>query len=71
MQDMGKLIRYHDFPKEGTLSVKRLNVVKESVEKGSKKQKGCCVKHICDKCEETVNCWLGEAEKRERKAMQK
>ncbi len=71
MQDMGKLIRYHDFPKEGTLSVTRLNVVKESVEEGSKKQKGCCVKHMCVKCEETVNCWLGETDKRERRAMQK
>ncbi len=40
MQDMGKLIRYHDFPKERTLSVTRLNVVKESVEKGSRNGKG-------------------------------
>ncbi len=71
MQDMGKLIRYHDFPKEGTLSVTRLNVVKESVEEGSTKQKGCCVKHMCDRCEKTVNCWVGEADKRERRAMQK
>ncbi len=71
MQDMGKLIKYHDFPKEGTLSVTRLNVVKESVEEGSKKQKGYCVKHMCGKCEETVNCWMGEAGKRGRRAMQK
>ncbi len=71
MQDMGKLIRYHDFPKEGTLSVTRLNVVKESVEEGSTKQKGCCVKHMCDRCERTVNCWVGEADKRERRAMQR
>jgi len=39
MQDMGKLIRYHDFSKEGTLSVTRLNVVKESVERKVKKKK--------------------------------
>uniref|UniRef100_A0A9J8CJW6 ribonuclease H n=1 Tax=Cyprinus carpio carpio TaxID=630221 RepID=A0A9J8CJW6_CYPCA len=71
MQDIGKLIKYHDFPKEGTLSVTRLNVVKESVEEGSKTQKGCCVKHMCGKCEETVNCWIEEADKRERRAMQK
>ncbi len=71
MQDMGKLIRYHDFPKEGTLSVTKLNVVQESVEEGSKKQKGCCVKHMCYKCEQTVNCWMGEADKWERRAMQK
>ncbi len=61
---MGKLIRYHDFPKEGTLSVTRLNLVKESVEEGSTKQKGCSVKHMCDKCEKTVNWWVGEADKR-------
>lgn len=56
MQDMGKLIKYHGFPKEGTLSVKRLKAVKESVEEESERQKGCCVKHMCEKCEQTVNC---------------
>lgn len=71
MQDMGKLIKYHGFPKEGTLSVKRLKAVKESVEEGSERQKGCCVKHMCEKCEQTVNCWIEEADRRERRAMQK
>ncbi len=27
--------------------------------------------HMCVKCEETVNCWLGEVDKRERRAMKK
>jgi len=26
---------------------------------------------MCVKCEETVNCWLGEVDKRERRAMKK
>ncbi|KAI2645312.1 Semaphorin-4A [Labeo rohita] len=56
---------------EGTLSATRLRVVKESVEEGSEKQKGCCVKHVCGKCERAVDCWIREADKRERKAMQK
>ncbi len=30
---LAPVLQYHDFPKEGTLSVTRLNVVKESVEK--------------------------------------
>ncbi len=68
MQDMGKLIRYHDFSKEGTLSVTRLNVVKESVEEGSTKQKGCCVKHMCDRCEKTVNCWVGGGRQKGKKS---
>lgn len=72
MQDIEKLIKYHDFPEEGTLSVTRLTVVKESTEEGNKTQAGCCRrKHVCVKCKQTVNCWLHEAEKRERKAMQK
>ncbi len=29
------------------------------------------MKHMCVKCEETVNCWLGEVDKRERRAMKK
>ncbi|KAL1270829.1 hypothetical protein QQF64_029845 [Cirrhinus molitorella] len=31
----------------------------------------CCKKHVCKDCEATVNCWLREAERRERKSMQK
>lgn len=53
------------------MSVKRLKEVKESVEEGSERQKGCCVKHMCEKCEQTVNCWIEEADRRERRAMQK
>lgn len=37
MLNIEKLIKYHDFPKEGTLSKVRLNVVKESVEKNNEK----------------------------------
>ncbi len=29
------------------------------------------MKHVCDKCEETVNCWLQEVDKRERREMKK
>ncbi len=56
MQDIEKLIKHHDFPKEGTLSLTRLKVVRDSVEQSSekkkkkKKQPGCCcrcVKHVC------------------------
>ncbi|KAL0147087.1 hypothetical protein M9458_057611 [Cirrhinus mrigala] len=71
MQDMDKLVKYHDFPKEGTLSAARLRVVKESIEEGSEKQKGCCARHVCGKCEQVVDCWIREADRRERKAMQK
>ena len=34
-----ELIKYHDFPKEGTLSVTRLTAVRDSVEEGSEKNK--------------------------------
>ncbi len=74
MQDTEKLIKHHDFPEEGTLSLTRLKVVRDSVEQSSDKQPGCCckcVKHVCKKCEQTVDCWLKEADKRERKQMQK
>ncbi len=74
MQDIEKLIKHHDFPEEGTLSLTRLKVVRDSVEQSSDKQPGCCckcVKHVCKKCEQTVDCWLKEADKRERKQMQK
>ncbi len=73
MQDIEKLIKHHDFPKEGTLSLTRLKVVRDSVEQSSDKQPDCCckcVKHVCKKCEQTVDCWLKEAGKRERKQMQ-
>ncbi len=63
MQDIEKLIKHHDFPKEGTLSLTRLKVVRYSVEQSSDKQPGCCckcVKHVCKKCEQTVDCWLKE-----------
>ncbi len=69
MQDIEKLIKHHDFPEEGTLSLTRLKVVRDSVEQGSDKQPGCCckcVKHVCKKCEQTVDCWLKEADKREK-----
>ncbi len=49
MQDIEKLIKHHDFPEEGTLSLTRLKVVRDSVEQGSDKQPGCCckcVKHV-------------------------
>ncbi len=45
-----KLIKHHDFPEEGTLSLTRLKVVRESVEQSSDKQPGCCckcVEHVC------------------------
>ncbi len=74
MQDIEKLIKHHDFPEEGTLSLTRLKVVRDSVEQSSDKQPGCCckcVKHVWKKCEQTVDCWLKEADKRERKQMQK
>ncbi len=74
MQDIEKLIKHHDFPKEGTLSLTKLKVVRDSVEQSSDKQPGCCckcVKHVCKRCEQTVDCWLKEADKRERKQMQK
>ncbi len=48
--------------------------MRDSVEQSSDKQPGCCckcVKHVCKKCEQTVDCWLKEADKRERKQMQK
>ncbi len=76
MQDIEKLIKHHDFPEEGTLSLTRLKVVRDSVEQGSNKQPGCCckcVKNVCKKCEQTVDgwlkevdCWLKEADKREK-----
>ncbi len=74
MQDIEKLIKHHDFPKEGTLSLTKLKVVRDSVEQSSDKQPGCCckcVKHVCKRCEQTVDCWLKEAVKRERKQVQK
>ncbi len=74
MQDIEKLIKHHDFPEEGTLSLTRLKVVRDSVEQSSEKQPGCCckcVKHVCKKCEQTVDCWLKEEDKRERKQVQK
>ncbi len=72
--DIEKLIKHHDFPEEGTLSLTRLKVVRDSVEQSSDKQPGCCckcVKHVCKKCEQTVDCWLKEVDKRERKQVQK
>ncbi|XP_016333388.1 uncharacterized protein LOC107681588, partial [Sinocyclocheilus anshuiensis] len=30
-----------------------------------------CVRHVCKGCEQTISCWLEEAERRERKQMQK
>ena len=73
MIDIQKLIKYHDFPEAGTLSKIRLNVVEESVEKNKGKQRGCCVcvKHVCNNCERTIMCWVEEADRRERKQMQK
>lgn len=72
MRGIEGLIKYHDFPIEGTLSVTRLTVVKDSVVEGREKQKGCCcAKHVCVDCKPTILCWLEEAERRERKSMQK
>ncbi len=70
MQDIEKLIKYHDFPKEGTLSLTKLKVVRDSVEQSSEKQPGCCckcVKHVCKKCEQTVDCWLKEVDRKGKK----
>ncbi len=56
------------------MSLTKLKVVRDSVEQSSDKQPGCCckcVKHVCKRCEQTVDCWLKEADKRERKQMQK
>ncbi len=72
--DIEKLIKHHDFPEEETLSLTRLKVVRDSVEQSSEKQPGCCckcVKHVCKKCEQTVDCWLKEVDKRERTQVQK
>ncbi|KAI2645688.1 50S ribosomal protein L3 [Labeo rohita] len=71
MLDIEKLIKYHEFPREGTLSVAKLKAVKKSVKEGSKVPRRCCARHVCKECEATVNCWLREAERRERKALQK
>ncbi len=71
MQDIEKLIKHHDFPKEGTLSLTKLKVVRDSVEQSSEKQPGCCckcVKHVCKKCEQTVDCWLKEVDKGRKKS---
>ncbi len=38
MQDIEKLIKHHDFPKEGTLSLTKLKVVRDSVEQSSDNQ---------------------------------
>ncbi len=40
MQDIEKLIKHHDFPEEGTLSLTKLKVVRDSVEQSSDKQPG-------------------------------
>ncbi len=83
--DIEKLIKHHDFPEEGTLSLTRLKVVRDSVEQSSDKQPGCCCKCVKNvlkmyvkKCEQTVDCWLKEVDcwlkevdKRERKQVQK
>ncbi len=80
--DIEKLIKHHDFPEEGTLSLTKLKVVRDSVEQSSDKcVKHVCkkfVKHVCKKCEQTVDgwlkevdCWLKEVDKRERKQVQK
>ncbi|MGL5566539.1 MAG: hypothetical protein ACRDC4_12525, partial [Plesiomonas sp.] len=71
MGDITKLIKYHDFPEEGTLSNTRLKMVKLSVQEGSDKTKGCGRKHVCGNCERTINCWVEEAENRERKMTKK
>jgi len=64
MQD--RLIKYHDFPGEGTLGTTRFRVVRESVEQSSEAQKGCCgcARHGCGiiLCEQTVDVWLEEAD---------
>lgn len=72
MLDIEKLIKYHDFPEEGTLSKIRLNVVKKSIKKSSEKQQSCCgcFRHVCKECEQTIDCWIEEADRRERKQMQ-
>lgn len=46
LKGIKELIKYHDFPEEGTLSVTRLTAVQESVEEGPE-QKGCCVRRVC------------------------
>lgn len=72
LQDIDKLIKYHDFPVEGTFSVTWLKIIKEDVEAGNQVKVGCWKrKHVCVNCGQTVNCWLQEAEKRERKTLQK
>ncbi|RXN37881.1 hypothetical protein ROHU_001636 [Labeo rohita] len=64
MLDIEKLIKYHEFPREGTLSVAKLKAVIKSVEEGSEVPRRCCARHVCKECEATVNCWLREAERR-------
>jgi len=43
MQDIEKLIKHHDLPREGTLTATRLKVLRESVEQDSEKLKVFCV----------------------------
>ena len=45
--------------------------MRDSVEEGSEKQKGCCVRRVCGDCTKTIMDWLDEAERKERKMMQK
>ncbi|MGL5901089.1 MAG: hypothetical protein ACRCZO_00245, partial [Cetobacterium sp.] len=72
LRDMDKLVKHHDFPPEGTLSVTRLTMIKANIEAGDEGKVGCCKrKHVCVNCSQTVNCWLQEAEKRERRTLQK
>ncbi len=48
--DIEKFIKHHDFPEEGTLSLTRLKVVRDSVEQSSDKQPGCCCKCVKNVC---------------------
>ncbi|MGL5901372.1 MAG: hypothetical protein ACRCZO_01700 [Cetobacterium sp.] len=40
LRDMDKLVKYHDFPPEGTLSVTRLTMIKTNIEAGDEGKVG-------------------------------
>lgn len=51
---------------KGMLSVTRLNKLKELIKKAEGKAGCFCERHVCVSCGDTVDCWLSEADKRQR-----
>lgn len=66
MMGIEALIKYHGFPVGGTLSSAKLKKVEQSVKncRGSKS----CWSHDCIECRDTLEWWLKEAHKRDRKS---